>query len=86
MALFRYIRDSESIKTEQFSKQAASRDNYIIMSLRRFYRVYEFNKLAKQLLQVLQRSKAEDNSESHIIILYFLCVLYWVLSLFFFFD
>ena len=26
MALFRYIRDSESIKTEQFSKQASSRD------------------------------------------------------------
>ena len=40
----------------------------------------------KQLFQVLWRSKAGDNSESHIIILYFLCVLYWVLSLFFFFD
>ena len=33
------ISDNEGIKTEEFSKQASSRDNYIIMSLRRFYRV-----------------------------------------------
>ena len=39
MASCRFIRDNESIKTEQFSEKVSSRDNYIIMSLRRFYRV-----------------------------------------------
>ena len=48
MASCRFIRENKSIKTE-FSKEASSIDNYIIMSLRRFYRVQKYNTILNWL-------------------------------------